>query len=147
MARYYWEDFQPGSEADVGTHRITRDEIVAFAKDYDPQPFHLDEELAKDTFLGQLCASGWHIMTIFSQIIYLGYENQTALIDAPHIEECRWLKPVFPDDQLTVRRICLQAVAEGQHGKCQFRWDIFDQNGVQKTQITGWSKIKKREAL
>ncbi len=144
MTQFYWEDFEPGSEVEVGTRKITRDEIVTFAKSYDPQPFHLDEELAKDTFLGRLCASGWQIVTIFSRIIYEGYENRTALVGATQIEECRWIKPVFPDDQLTVKRICLKAEKADEHGKCQFRWNVFDQHGTQKTQITGWSTIKRK---
>jgi acyl dehydratase len=56
----YFEDFKPGEVADLGSHTITRDEIIAFARQFDPQVFHVDEEGAKHTIFGGLIASGWH---------------------------------------------------------------------------------------
>ena len=144
--KLYWEDFEVDRTEAVGAASLSRDEIIAFARHYDPQPFHIDEVLAKDSFLGALCASGWHVAVLFSKIIYQGYEKETALIAAAQIEECRWRQPVFPDDRLTCRRTCL-AKKDGDRageGLCQFRWDLFDQKGEHKTQITGWSRIKKR---
>lgn len=145
MAKFYWEDFEVGKKEVIGSIAVGRDQIVGFAENYDPQPFHLDEELAKDTFLGRLCASGWHVVTLFSQLIYESYEKDTAILGAPIIEECRWMKPVFPDDSLTCERECLETKSNDDgSGSCHFRWKLFDKAGEQKTEITGWSKIKKR---
>ena len=151
MPKLYWEDFAVGEVKTIGTINVSRDDITAFAQQYDPQPFHLDEELAKNTFLGRLCASGWHVVTLFARIIYDGYEKETAIVGAPSIEECRWLKPVFPNDTLRCERECLETKTPDQTqdqsiGLCRFRWKLFDQEGTQKTEITGWSKIKKRGA-
>ena len=57
---YYWEDLLTGSERDLGTITATREEIIAFASQFDPQPFHLNDEAAKASVFGGLCASGWH---------------------------------------------------------------------------------------
>ena len=148
MPKLYWEDFTAGEVKTIGTLNVSREEIVAFAKKYDPQPFHLDEELAKNTFLGRLCASGWHVVTLFSRLIYESYEKDTALVGAPHIEECRWSKPVFPDDTLRCERECLETKSsdEAGVGLCRFRWRFLDAEGTQKTEISGWTKIKKRSA-
>jgi acyl dehydratase len=86
------------------------------------------------------------VVTLFSRLIYETYEKDTAIIGAPYIEECRWMKPVFPDDTLSCERECLETKNESDGvGTCRFRWKFFDQDGEQKTDITGWSKIKKRE--
>lgn len=145
MTKLYWEDFQPGEAKTIGSIQISRAQIIAFATAYDPQPFHLDEELAKGTFLGKLCASGWQVVTLFSTAIYAGYEKDTALVGHPTIDECRWMKPVFPDDELRCVCACLETKSESDEvGACRFHWKFFDQAGEQKTDIVGWSRIKKR---
>ncbi|MFP5468894.1 MAG: MaoC/PaaZ C-terminal domain-containing protein, partial [Alphaproteobacteria bacterium] len=58
--KYYWEDFVPGEVAQFGAYHVTKEEIIEFASEYDPQPMHIDEEGAKKSFMGGLCASGWH---------------------------------------------------------------------------------------
>jgi acyl dehydratase len=101
----YFEDFQTGQTFDYGAYRVTRDEIIAFAREYDPQPQHLDEEAAKQTLLGKLCASGWHTAAMLMRINVDGMLGRSAGLGAPGIEEVRWIKPVLPGDVLSAHTV------------------------------------------
>mgnify|MGYP000979722733 CR=1 FL=1 len=108
MPEFYYEDFVPGSVAEFhGGHDITKDEIVRFAQAYDPQPFHLDEEAARHSLLGGLCASGWHTCCLAMRLNYDTWLDRTASLGAPGIDEVRWEKPLRPGDRLTLRRTIL----------------------------------------
>jgi acyl dehydratase len=108
MTDLYFEDFRAGDVLDFAADRpVTKDEIVAFARAYDPQSFHLDEEAAKHSMLGGLAASGWHSCAILMRLNYDHWLNRTASVGAPGIDEVRWAKPVRPGDRLHVRRTIL----------------------------------------
>ena len=96
----YFEDFHEGDVLPLGPRTVTREEIVAFAAEFDPQPFHMDEEAAKHTPLGGLAASGWHTAALFMRMMCDSYLLRTASMGAPGIEELRWLRPVRPGDTL-----------------------------------------------
>ncbi len=101
MPELYFEDFSPGQTMTIARASvITRDEVVEFARSYDPQPFHLDEAAAKGTMLGGISASGWHTCAITMRMNFDGWLNRTASMGAPGIDEVRWVKPVRPDDLL-----------------------------------------------
>lgn len=104
MPKYYFEDFTPGSVDQYGPHLVTREEIIAFAAQFDPQPMHLDEEAARATMLGGLAASGWHSCAMMMRMICDWFMLDTASWGAPGIEEVRWLKPIRPGDHLMLRR-------------------------------------------
>jgi acyl dehydratase len=97
-----FEDFQPGHFGSFGPRRITRDEIIAYAKEYDPQPMHLDEEAAKASMLKGLAGSGWHMCSLMMRMIYDGFLYKTASLGAPGVTEMKWLMPFRPDDELTL---------------------------------------------
>jgi acyl dehydratase len=99
----YWEDFRAGDVVQLGTYEVTREEIVAFARRYDPQPFHLDEDAAAETPYGGLIASGWHTAAMFMRLFVEGILLDSASLGSPGIEELRWLRPVRPGDILTGR--------------------------------------------
>ena len=104
MPDLYYEDFVPGVvETFNAAGAVTKDDIVAFARQFDPQPFHLDEEAAKASLLGGLSASGWHTCCLVMRLNYDGWIFRTASMGAPGIEEVRWMKPVRPDDRLQLR--------------------------------------------
>jgi acyl dehydratase len=103
MPELYFEDFPAGASGECGPHLVTREEIVTFAREFDPQPFHLDEELAKGTFVGELIASGWHSCALAMRIMCEGLIHKTSSMGAPGVEEVKWLKPVRPGDLLTAR--------------------------------------------
>jgi acyl dehydratase len=97
----YFEDFRAGEVVRLGRRRVTADEIVAFAREYDPQPFHLDEEAAAASPFGGLIASGWHTAAIFMSLFVREILLDSASLGSPGVEELRWLQPVRPGDELT----------------------------------------------
>ena len=99
----HWEDFAAGNVATYGPRTITREEILAFAAEFDPQPMHADEEAARATMLGGLVASGWHTCALSMRMIADGFVLASASMGSPGVEEVRWLKPVRPGDSLTLR--------------------------------------------
>ena len=103
MPKFHWEDFKPGDVAVYGPRLVTREEIVAFAAEFDPQPMHLDEAAASATPLGGLGASGWHICSLLMRVIADGFIVDSSSMGAPGIDELRWLKPLRPGTQIRVR--------------------------------------------
>jgi acyl dehydratase len=97
----YFEDIVVGSKAAFGSYAVTREEVIEFAQQYDPQPFHLDDEAAAQTHFGRLSASGWHTcaMTMAMLVENLKAMKQAGL-GSPGVDELRWLKPVYPGDTL-----------------------------------------------
>ena len=100
----YFEDLEVGRETVFGHYDVTREEVLDFARKYDPQPFHLSDEAAAKTYFGRLSASGWHTCAMTMAVIARHVvEEEQAGLGSPGIDELRWLKPVYPGDTLTVR--------------------------------------------
>ena len=97
-----FEDFPIGHFGTFGPRHVTREEILAFAAEFDPQPMHLDEEAAKRSMLKGLSASGWHLCSIMMRMIFDGYVGRTASLGAPGVDEVRWLAPLRPGDDLMI---------------------------------------------
>ncbi len=97
------DDFEAGQVFDLGEHRVTREEIVEFARQWDPQPFHVDEAAAAQSIYGDLIASGWHTACIFMRLFADNLLNRAAAMGSPGLENLRWLKPVRPGDILRAR--------------------------------------------
>ena len=100
----YFEDLEVGAETYFGSYEVTREEMLVFARKYDPQPFHLSDEAAAETHFGRLSASGWHTCAMTMAVIarHLA-SDEIAGLGSPGIDELRWKKPVFADDTLHVR--------------------------------------------
>jgi acyl dehydratase len=103
VPKYYFEDFSAGKVIEIGPRVVTRDEIVAFASEFDPQPMHLSEEGGRASMLGEFSASGWHTCCLMMRMVCDGFLLETASMGAPGVDEVKWLKPVHPGDSLTVR--------------------------------------------
>src|SRR5579864_3581800 len=103
MPKLHWEDFQPGAVMTYGPRLVTREEIVAFAAEFDPQPMHLDEAAAASTLLGGLGASGWHICCLFMRMIADGFVLDSSSMGSPGVDEVRWLAPLRPNTSIRVR--------------------------------------------
>ena len=103
MTKRYFEDFPVGAVEEYGPRLVTREEIIAFAARFDPQPFHLDDEAGAASMLGGLSASGWHTSCLMMRMIADGLLANSSSMGAPGIEETRWLLPVRPGDSLTTR--------------------------------------------
>ncbi|MBU6457860.1 MAG: MaoC family dehydratase [Bradyrhizobium sp.] len=97
-----FEDFQPGPFGSFGPRHVTREEILAFAAEFDPQPMHLDEEAARHSMLGGLAGSGWHLCSIMMRMMFDGFLGRTASLGSPGVNELRWLAPLRPGDDLTL---------------------------------------------
>lgn len=101
----YFEDLEVGTLTHSSrTYKVTREEVIEFATKYDPQPFHLDDEAAKDTFFGRLSASGWHTGAMaMRMMVETSREGEPkAALGSPGVDELRWIKPVYPGDELRV---------------------------------------------
>jgi acyl dehydratase len=97
-----FEDFQPGPFGTFGPHHVSREDIIAFATEFDPQPMHLDEEAAKRSLLKGLAGSGWHMCSLLMRISWDGFIQRIASSGAPGVDEVRWVSPLRPGDDLTV---------------------------------------------
>ncbi|MFG1383666.1 MaoC family dehydratase [Xanthobacter versatilis] len=109
MPDIFFEDFIIGEVKTFGSHQFGEEEIVAFAREFDPQPMHLDKEAGKASLLGGMAASGWHTCAIMMRLICDGFLLRTAGMGSPGITENKWLAPVFPGDVLTLRRTVLES--------------------------------------
>jgi len=103
-AMRYFEDLEIGAETYFGSYEVTRDEILEFARKYDPQPFHLSDEEAAKTHFGRIAASGWHTCAMTMAVIARHVvDDEQAGLGSPGIDELRWRRPVYPGDTLHVR--------------------------------------------
>lgn len=99
----FFEDLEVGAETYFGSYEVTREEVLDFARKYDPQPFHLSDEAAAKTHFGRLAASGWHSCAMAMAVIARKVVAQEqAGLGSPGVDELRWLKPVYPGDTLHV---------------------------------------------
>jgi acyl dehydratase len=137
----YLEDFQPGAEEETPAREVSREEIVAFAREFDPQPFHVDEEAARRSIYGGLIASGWHTAAICMRLVVdhalhsgRGEEGAggTGSLGSPGVDELRWLRPVRPGDRLRVRIEVLEVVpsrSKPDRGLVKLRYTMRNQEG------------------
>ncbi|MBN8981155.1 MAG: MaoC family dehydratase [Rhizobiales bacterium] len=100
--KLHFEDFKPGPFGTFGPHHVSREDIIAFAKEFDPQPMHLDEEAAKRSMLKGLSGSGWHMCSLLMRICWDGFIHNIASAGAPGVDEVKWVSPLRPGDDLTV---------------------------------------------
>jgi acyl dehydratase len=97
-----FEDFPPGHFGSFGPRHVTREEILAFAAEFDPQPMHLDDEAAGKTMLGGLSGSGWHLCSLMMRMMFDGFIGRAASFGSPGVSELRWLAPLRPGDDVTL---------------------------------------------
>ena len=149
MPKYYFEDFIAESVAEYGPKLVTREEIIAFAAQFDPQPMHLDEEAARATMLGGLAASGWHSCSILMRMMCDWFVLDSASWGGPGVEEVRWLKPIRPGDQLTIRRTIVETRASKSRpemGLVKFHYALVNHAGETAMTLVTTMMIGQREA-
>lgn len=145
----YFEDFTSGQVIELGRHTITKDEIIAFAKQFDPQVFHLDEDGAKKTIYGGLIASGWHTGSLTMRLLYEGLVKDTVSLGSPGVDELRWLKPVRPGDTLSVRLTvteCIPSRSKPDRGIIKSVIEMRNQHGEVVVSSKGMSLFGRRPA-
>lgn len=123
----HFEDFKSGQRFDLGTYKVTAEEIVEFAREFDPQPQHLSDEAARQTILGGLAASGWHSCAMAMRLLVDGLLNRSASLGGLSVDEARWLKPVRPGDVLrgTAEVLETKASSKGGRGYVKIKGDIY----------------------
>ncbi len=129
---FAFEDFPAGEIAEYGAVEDSAEDIVAFAREFDPQPFHLDDEAAKPA-TGGLIASGWHTCAPLLWMNCDAFLARAMVVEETGVEETRWARPVRPDDRLRVHRHTLHALpnaGDGNVGEVEFLYEVVNQEGV-----------------
>jgi acyl dehydratase len=131
-AMQYLEDLEVGRKSAFGSYQVTREEVLEFARKYDPQPFHLSDEAAAQTHFGRLAASGWHTCAMTMAMIVENLEaHEQAGLGSPGVDELRWLKPVFPGDTLRAETEILEVKpsrSKPDIGSFRSRCTVFNQD-------------------
>jgi acyl dehydratase len=133
MPELYFEDFEPGQVLELGSHAVTEDEIVSFAREFDPQSFHVDPDAAGASVFGGLIASGWHTSAMWMRLYVDSMLGRAASMGSPGVEELRWLAPVRPGDTLSGRLTVLEATPSerrADRGTIRSRGEMVNQDGV-----------------
>ena len=128
----YFEDYQPGSVHAYGTITVDEAEIVAFARKFDPQDFHVDPEAAARGPFGGLIASGWHTASLMMRLFADHYLSKVASLGSPGVDELRWTQPVRPGDALRIRVTVLDAKrsrSKPDRGIVQSSIEVLNQRG------------------
>ena len=145
----WWEDFKVGERSEMGRHTFATDEIIAFARQFDPQPFHTDADAARDTPFGGLIASGWHTCAVGMRLMVENYIGRTVSLGSPGIDDIRWLKPVRAGDTLTYSRIVIESRASASRagvGLVKHRWEAVNQSGETVLTMEDWGMYGRRPA-
>ena len=143
----YWEDFKVGETVAMGSHTFAEDEMIDFARKFDPQPFHIDPVAAKDSYFGGLIASGWHTCAVAMRLLCDNYINRSASLGSPGIENVRWLKPVHAGDTISYRRVVLEArpsSSRREMGLVKSRTEAVNQTGEMVMTFEGWGMFGRR---
>ncbi len=148
MSKLHWEDFQPGTVAVYGPRLVTREEIVAFAAEFDPQPMHLDEAAASATLLGGLGASGWHSCCLLMRMIADGFILESSSMGGPGVEEVRWLAPLRPGTRIRIRSTVVDKRASNSRpeiGMVKFQFEMLDEADATLTTLGTTLMFGRRE--
>ena len=144
---FYWEDLPVGTSLDLGERTVSREEILQFAREYDPQPFHVDEGAAERSIYGGLIASGWHTCAITMRLMCDGYLLRSASLGSPGVENVHWMRPVRPGDTLRARMTVLESrpsSSKPDRGVVKSRWEVFNQSGEQVMAMEGFGMFRRR---
>ena len=138
--KLHYEDFPEGLVIPFGTYHLSKEEVIAYAREWDPQPFHMDDEAAKHSVLGGLAASGWQTSAILVKLAVEAYANRSAAMASNSMEEVKWLKPVYAGETLTGRGTVLSRRVSSKRpemGILRIKFELLNMAGELKTEITG----------
>ena len=128
----YFEDFQVGQVHELGSYVVSREEILAFARQYDPQPFHLDDEAGRQSIFGSIIASGWQTAAICHRLLVESLLKSSASMGSPGLDELRWLLPVKPGDTISASIEVLAVTpsrSKPDRGSLKTRMEVRNQRG------------------
>jgi acyl dehydratase len=147
MAKTYFDDFKVGEVAALGERHVSEEEIIAFAKQFDPQPFHVDPEAAKTSMFGGIIASGWHTCALSMRMMCDAYLLDAASLGSPGVDQIRWLKPVRAGDTIRGERITVEARAsqsKPDRGVVTSEWRVYNQHDELVMTMRGMGMFLKR---
>ena len=146
----YFEDIQVGAKSSFGRYEVTREEVIAFASKYDPQPFHLSDEAAATTHFGRLSASGWQTCAMtMSMVVENLKAHRQAGLGSPGVDELRWLKPVYPGDVLRCETEVLDkrpSQSRPEMGSFRSKVTVLNQDDIPVLTFTSIGLIRTRPA-
>jgi acyl dehydratase len=145
--QWYFDDFVPGQEMELGQRTVDEDEIIAFARQFDPQPFHVDKEAAAKSIYGGVIASGWHTCAMMMRIVLDGMGCEEASMGSPGLDGVRWLLPVRAGDTLSVRYVTKEvrpSTSKPDRGVVFSTWVATNQNGEPVCTIEGKALFRRR---
>jgi acyl dehydratase len=148
VSKLHFEDFTAGRVFEHGPRRLPREEMVAFAAEFDPQPMHLDAEAARATMVGGLAASGWYACCILMRMCADAFVLNSSSMGAPGVEEVKWLKPIRPDDELRLRATVLDTRASNSRpdrGFVRCLFELFNAGGERVMTLTTSLMMGRRE--
>ncbi len=137
----FFEDFAVGDQRSYGRQPVSADDIIAFARVFDAQDFHVDPEAAKATFVGELIGSGWHTSAIMMRMMCEGFLHESTGLGAPGLDELKWLRPVLPGDVLGMRHTVLETKESRSRpdiGLVRFRFEVLNQAGEAVQEVINW---------
>lgn len=147
--RRFFEDFTPGTTEIHGPLSVDQAAIIAFAREFDPQPFHVDEHAARESFVGELIASGWHSCALMMRLLADEILRDAASMGAPGIEAVRWLRPLRPGDAVRLRASVLEARRSEKRpgmGRIRFRFELIAADDTVLVDQTNWIMFGTRDA-
>jgi acyl dehydratase len=145
--KWYFEDFIPGSIIELGQRQVTEEEIIHYAIQFDPQPFHIDKEAATDSIFGGVIASGWHTCGMIMRLVVDGFLNESTSMGSPGVDEVRWILPVRPGDTLSVSAETLESkpsTSKPDRGVVVTVWRATNQDGKLVCTIKGMGMFGRR---
>jgi len=145
----YFEDMKAGMVHEFAGPRVTREEIIRFAREFDPQLFHLDDEAARRSPYGGLIASGWHTAALVHRLVIEGFVKDCASLGSPGVDELRWLKPVRPGDAIHVRSEITETIpsqSKPDRGVIKMIYTVTNQKGEVVMTMKGAGMIGRRPA-
>lgn len=143
----HWEDFASGQKRPYGPMTVTREAILDFARQWDPQPFHLDDRAAEASLFGALSASGWHTAAMTMRMMVDGYLLDAASLGSPGIDQLRWLQPVLAGDTLSGTMTVLETRSSQSRpgmGLVLSTWETVNQRGEPVLTMQGWGMFRRR---
>ena len=143
----YWEDIKAGDVVELGSHTMDKERMLAFAREFDPQPFHIDEKAAEASIYGGLIASGWQTGSVLMRLLCDGFLKDIAGLGSPGLDEVRWLKPVRPGDTLTARLTVLDTTgsrSKPDRGIVRSLNEVLNQHGEVVMSTTGVNFVLRR---
>lgn len=147
MSLKYLEDFSVGQIIELGQCHLTREDSLRFAREFDPQPFHIDEAAANASIFGGLIASGWHTCSLMMRLLVDNLLSNTASMGSPGVDELRWLLPVRPGDTLTAQAVVntvKPSSSKPDRGVVNMSYEVFNQNGEKVLTMKAMSMLKTR---